>query len=211
LTRILAISDEVDNGLYGDKLYALRPDLLVACGDLPFEYLENLVSRTDVPLVYVPGNHDPDLKSVNWSAPSLVPEPAPGPQGCDNADGRVIQAAGLRVAGLGGSLRYNLGPNQYSQTEMQFRSLSLEMRLRMKQALRGGGLEVLLTHAPPRHCGDEEDPAHQGFDAFHRLVARLAPRLLIHGHIHPVGREQADRRMGSTLIVNAVPYRLLEV
>jgi predicted phosphodiesterase len=212
LTRILAISDEVDDALYGDKLYALRPDLIVACGDLPFEYLENLVSRTDVPLLYVPGNHDPDLKSMNWSsAPSMLPEPPFGPQGCDNADGRVVQALGLRLAGLGGSLRYNLGPNQYSQTEMQFRSVGLEMRLRMKQAWRGGGLDVLLTHAPPRHCGDEEDAAHQGFDAFHRLVARFAPRLLIHGHIHPVGHPQTDRRMGGTLIVNAVPFRLLEV
>ena len=53
MTRILAISDEVDDALYGDKLYALRPDLIVACGDLPFEYLENLVSRTDVPLLFM--------------------------------------------------------------------------------------------------------------------------------------------------------------
>lgn len=210
MTRILAISDEVDNSLYGDTLHALRPDLIVACGDLPFEYLDNLISRSDVPLVYVPGNHDPDLKPANVAVAPMLAEP-PGPLGCDNADGRVIRAAGLRVAGLGGSIRYNLGPNQYSQAEMRLRSLGLEMRVRMKQAWSREGLDILLTHAPPLGCGDDDDQAHQGFAAFHRLVARLAPRLLIHGHIHPFVREQPDRRMGSTLVVNAVPFRLLEL
>jgi Icc-related predicted phosphoesterase len=210
LTRILAISDEVDNSLYGDTLHALRPDLIVSCGDLPFEYLDNLISRSDVPLVYVPGNHDPDLKPANVAVAPMLAEP-PGPLGCDNADGRILRTAGLRVAGLGGSIRYNLGPNQYSQAEMRLRSLGLEMRVRMKQAWGRGGLDILLTHAPPLGCGDDDDQAHQGFAAFHGLVARLAPRLLIHGHIHPFVREQPDRRMGGTLVVNAVPFRLLEL
>lgn len=210
MTRILAVSDEVDNSLYGDKLRDLRPDLIVSCGDLPFEYLDNLISRSDVPLVYVPGNHDPDLKPAASAVVPMLAE-IPGPLGCDNADGHVIEASGLRVAGLGGSIRYNLGPNQYSQTEMRLRSLGLEMRVRMKQAWSRRDLDILLTHAPPLGCGDDDDPAHEGFAAFHRLVARLAPRLLIHGHIHPFGREQADRQMGATLVINAVPFRLLEL
>jgi Icc-related predicted phosphoesterase len=209
VARILAIADEIDETLYGDKLRRLRPDIIVSCGDLPFGYLDNLVSRADVPLVYVPGNHDPDLTVANWMA-KPYDEPS-GPLGCDNADGRILQVAGLRIAGLGGSLRYNLGPNQYSQGEMRLRSLSLEMKLRFRRTLRGGGLDLLIAHAPPLGVGDGDDPAHQGFAAFHRLIARMAPRLLIHGHIHPDGLFHADRRLGLTEIVNVVPSRLIEL
>ncbi|MGA8924490.1 MAG: hypothetical protein WB682_15225, partial [Candidatus Dormiibacterota bacterium] len=65
MTRILAVADEVDEKLEGDKLPALRPDVVLSCGDLPFDYLEYLVSRLDVPLLYVPGNHDPSLKPAD--------------------------------------------------------------------------------------------------------------------------------------------------
>lgn len=211
VVRILAVSDEVDEALYGEKLYKLRPDLVISCGDLPFEFMENLVSRLDVPLAYVPGNHDPDLNPPPINVAPLAHEPPPGPQGCDNVDGRILNAAGLRIAGLGGSTRYNLGPNQYTQGEMRFRAVSLEMRVRMRQALSNHGLDVLVTHAAPLGLGDEHDPAHRGFAAFHRLITKLAPKLVLHGHVHGGGTPRGDRRLGDTLIVNAIPFRLLEI
>jgi len=69
----------------------------------------------------------------------------------------------------------------------------------------------LLTHAPPLGQGDEDDPAHQGFQAFLQLVERLSPKLLVHGHIHPYGQARPDRQLGTTTVVKAVPFRLLEV
>src|SRR2546425_3329828 len=123
-TRILAIADEVDEALYGDKLDRLDPHIVLSCGDLPFDYLEHIVSRLNVPLLYVPGNHDPDLSpgDSTWSPLSAEP-PRRGPEGCINVDGRVVDAAGLRVAGLGGSMRYKPGPNQYSESQMFWRGL----------------------------------------------------------------------------------------
>jgi Icc-related predicted phosphoesterase len=212
--RILAIADEVEAALYGDKLQRLRPDVVISCGDLPFEYLENLVTRAAVPLVYVPGNHDPEetrgaVAAGMWLSPAPGPsDPWPGPQGCDSADGRLVEAAGLRIAGLGGSLRYKPGPNQYTQGEMRLRALGLEARARLRI---GRGIDVIVTHAPPLDLGDGQDPAHRGFAAFHRLVSRLRPRLLLHGHVHPVHRRAEDRQIGATLVVNAIPYRLLEI
>jgi hypothetical protein len=217
VTRILAIADEVEEALYGDALSRLRPDVIVSCGDLPFDYLENLVTRAAVPLVYVPGNHDPDLGPAEvptsmWPGSAIrVDDQPPGPQGCDGADGRVVEAAGLRIAGLGGSLRYKPGANQYSQGAMRWRSLRLEARLGLRRALRRQGLDVLLTHAPPLGLGDGEDPAHQGFAALHGLVRRVRPRLLLHGHVHPFHRRQPDRTLGETRVVNVIPYRLLEL
>ncbi|TMF70740.1 MAG: hypothetical protein E6I17_03175 [Chloroflexi bacterium] len=105
---MLAVADEVDESLYGDVLPRLNPDLVLSCGDLPSDYLEYLVSRLDVPLLYVPGNHDPSLEPPDMSWMPLRTElpPAPGPQGCVNIDGRIVQANGLRIAGLGGSIRH---------------------------------------------------------------------------------------------------------
>jgi hypothetical protein len=225
MTRVLAVADEIDEALYGDKLVRLRPDLIVSCGDLPFDYLENLVSRADVPLVYVPGNHDPDLRASDsiWAA---LPRqaPIPGPLGCDNADGRLLDAGGLRLAGLGGSIRYNPGPNQYTQAQMHFRALSLGFRIRLRsigpiltaapvriRARGHGKLDILLTHAPPFGWGASQDAAHIGFTAFHRMIKELAPKILIHGHVHPYGRIEPQRRLGGTLVINAVPSRLVEV
>src|SRR5205823_4064430 len=82
-----------EESLYGDRLPVLKPDLVVGCGDLPFDYLEYLVSRLDVPLLYVPGNHDPSLNPPDMSWMPLraeLPRPPPGPEGCVNIDGRLV-------------------------------------------------------------------------------------------------------------------------
>ena len=212
MTRILAIADEVDEGLYGDKLIRLKPDLVVSCGDLPFDYLENLVSRLDVPVVYVPGNHDPDLyrHDTTW-LPLSTDTPIPGPEGCDNADRRIIDAAGLRIAGLGGCVRYREGPNQYSQGEMWRSGVWLEARLRLRRVRDARSPDILVTHAPPAGSGAGDDTAHEGFAVFHRLIETLRPKLLVHGHVHPYGVTKPDRQLGPTLVVNAIPYRLLEI
>ncbi|MBE7190272.1 MAG: metallophosphoesterase, partial [Jatrophihabitans endophyticus] len=59
MVRVLAVSDEVDEGLYADPGSVRRIDLVLACGDLPFDYLGYLMDALRVPLVFVPGNHDP--------------------------------------------------------------------------------------------------------------------------------------------------------
>ena len=128
-----------------------------------------------------------------------------------NADGRIVVAAGLRIAGLGGSMRYRRGPNQYTEAEMRRRALSLEVRIRLKPARGARRLDVLLTHAPPLGWGSPDDLAHRGFASFVRLVNDLTPRLLIHGHVHPCGRAQLERKLGGTQIINAVPLRLTEL
>lgn len=212
MTRILAIADEVDEALYTDKLVQLRPDLVVSAGDLPFDYLEYIVSRLDVPLVYVPGNHDAELRSSEptWTALG-ADAPERGPLGCVNADGRVVVAAGLRIAGLGGSMRYRRGPNQYSEVEMRWRAMSLGVRVKLNPFRAARSVDVLLTHAPPLGWGSKDDLAHRGFAAFLPLARDLAPKVLIHGHIHPYGRGQPERFLGGTRVVNAVPLRLVEI
>ena len=184
----------------------------MSCGDLPFDYLEYLVTCTNVPLLYVPGNHDPNVKPPDTTWVPLQSEiPVPGPQGCENVDGRVIEVNGLRIAGLGGSLRYKDGPNQYSQAQMLRRAVRLELWVRLKRVRAGRKLDVLVTHAPPFDVAEAKDATHEGFKALNRMVKEFHPLVHVHGHVHPYGRALPELQLNGTRIVNAVPSRLIEV
>ena len=74
-----------------------------------------------------------------------------------------------------------------------------------------GPVDVLLTHAPPRGLGDEDDRPHVGIDVLHAVLERLRPRWHLHGHIHPYGQPRPDRRVGDTTIRNVIPYRMFEI
>jgi hypothetical protein len=234
---MLAVSDEVDEGLLASPGQARTADLIVACGDLPAEYLGSLMNRLDIPLVYVPGNHDPDLSGYRQARSGLVlraglPARSPWPDGAVNADGRVVDVAGLRIAGLGGCLRYGSGPNQYTEREQSRRALALRVRaraLRTRTGTRtrtgagtrtgrtstgtgtGTRVDVLLTHAPPRGVGDGQDRPHRGFSCYHGLVSALRPIALLHGHIHPYGASVAARDMGGTIVQNVTGWQLLDI
>ncbi|KAA2264070.1 metallophosphoesterase [Solihabitans fulvus] len=215
MPRVLAVADEVVEQLWSDQVRQREVDLVIAAGDLPFDYLEFLAGALDRPCVFVPGNHDPDLTGYTnvrglWTKAGL-PARWPGPAGGVNADGRVLDVAGLRIAGLGGSIRYNRGPNQWTERQ-QARRTRRVARLARWRALRDGrGVDVLLTHSPPRDCGDEQDPPHRGFACLHDAVRRMRPPLLLHGHIHPHGRPTPDRVLAGTRVVNVVGYQVLDI
>jgi calcineurin-like phosphoesterase family protein len=196
--HVLAVSDEVDDALCADLRPVRTAQLILACGDLPFDYLGYLMNALDVPLVFVAGNHDPDLSGYRTSRAGLslragFPQRPPWPDGAVSAELRIVDVAGLRVAGLGGCRRYRDGPNQYS-------------KIRDRRSI-----DVLLTHAPPRGVGDGDDPPHQGFTALNGLVARLQPALLLHGHVRPAEATSPDRRLGRTVVRNVTGRHLLDI
>jgi Icc-related predicted phosphoesterase len=94
---------------------------------------------------------------------------------------------------------------------MRWRALHLEFRARLKRVRNRRKLDILVTHAPPFGLADAKDAAHVGFVAFHRLIQNFQPLLLVHGHIHPYGHTQPERRVGVTRVVNVVPSRLIEI
>jgi hypothetical protein len=208
----------VEEGLYADVGPARGADVILGCGDLPFEYLGYLMNALDVPLVFVPGNHDPDLSGYRVSRAGLtlragLPARPPWPDGAVSADGRVVDVAGLRIAGLGGSRRYRPGPNQYSDRHQARRARRLATRIRLRRPRRRPShrLDVLLTHAPPRGVGDGTDPVHQGFPALNVLAGRLQPPLLLHGHVDPDPAGGRDHWLGRTLVRNVTGWRLFDL
>lgn len=213
---VLAVSDEVDDALREDAGLAAGAELIVSCGDLPFEYLAGLMGRLDVPLVFVPGNHDPDVSGYRTSRSGLttrsgMPADPPWPPGAVNADGRVVDVAGLRIAGLGGSLRYREGPNQYTDRQLGRRARAIRRRAAWRRMRDGRRVDLLLTHAPPRGLGDADDSPHRGFTALTGLITALRPAFLLHGHIHPYGAAAPDRRLGDTVVRNVVGRHIVDV
>lgn len=212
MVRVLAVSDEVVESLCSPAVSELDPRIVLATGDLPWDYLEFLSSALDVPVVFVPGNHDPAVENSRQSRrgvfvrDGLVVD-APRPLGAVNADLTIVEAAGLRIAGLGGCVRYRPGPNQYTQKQFDRRARTLARRARKA----GGQIDVLITHAPPLGLGDGEDTAHEGIAALHGLLMEIAPAWHLHGHIHPYGQPQHDRELGTTTIRNVVPWALLDI
>lgn len=216
MPKVLSVSDEIVEPLWTDWVHKKAGDVAVVlgAGDLPFDYLEYLSNELNKPCVYVPGNHDADLSGYErrglWIRDGL-PVEWPGPEGAVNADGQVVDVAGLRIAGLGGSIRYNDGPNQWTERQQARRAAKVSRMAGRRQRRDGRRVDVLLTHSPPKDCGDREDPPHRGFACLHTAVERMRPRLLLHGHIHPHGQPVPDRELGKTRVVNTVGYRILEL
>jgi hypothetical protein len=215
MVRVLAVSDVVDEALSADVTGVRDAELILACGDLPFEYLGRLMNRLDVPLVFVPGNHDPDVSGYRVSRGGLtlragLPARPPWPDGAINADGRVLDVAGLRIAGLGGSPRYSPGPNQYTGRQQARRGRRLAARAWLRRP-RGAtrAVDILLTHAPPRGVGDAPDPPHQGFPILNALTRWLRPALLLHGHVDPEPAGRRDHWLDGTLVRNVTGWQLM--
>ena len=197
--KSLALSDQVVDVIHTSNLADRFHDinLIVGCGDLPVDYLEFVVSMLNVPLVYVPGNHDRD----NYSIPGGIP-----------IDGRLVKISNIRIAGLGGSQRYKpKGKHQYSDTEMLMRVLRLVSSSIIKKPHLRGKIDLFVAHSPPRGIHDGSDLAHRGFTSFHTIFKYLRPTLMLHGHSH-VHRniECTESTVSNTRILNVFPYRVVD-
>ncbi|MDT8306948.1 MAG: metallophosphoesterase [Anaerolineae bacterium] len=207
--NILAVSDQVQPHLYSSHVRQTYPrlDLIVGCGDLPFYYLDFLVSALDTPLVYVRGNHD---SVPQYTIDGRVLMDVPG--GVD-IHARVVRVNGLWLGGLEGSMRYRPGaPLMYTESEMRYEIARMVPRLLWNQIRYGRALDVLVTHSPPFDIHDRTDRAHTGFRIFHRFMRWFRPSVLLHGHVH-LYRRDAPRvtRFEETIVINVYPYRLLDL
>jgi len=208
--RILVVSDRVVPLLFGPQLqHFVGPvDLLLSCGDLPYTYLEFLVTQLCVgDAFYVHGNHDKPEYCSNQKVLK-----APG--GWVNVDRRAVKArdADVIVAGLEGSIRYKPGaPYQYSQAEMFLRAQRLMLQLLFNRVFYGRYLDVFIAHSPPAGIHDEPKSAHTGFRAFLQLMRRFRPRLFLHGHVHRYGGRAWRTRYKHTEVVNIYPFRVIDL
>lgn len=166
--RILALADEESKALwdYFDKSMLEGIDLIISCGDLDPRYLSFLVSLYHGPVLYVHGNHDGKYEQIP-------------PEGCVCIEDRIYVYKGIRILGLGGSMRYKPGPHQYTEWEMKRRVAKLGFQL-----FKCRGFDILVTHAPAYQLNDGRDLPHQGFRIFRTLLKKYHPKYFLHGHVH---------------------------
>ncbi|HJA47859.1 MAG TPA: metallophosphoesterase family protein [Candidatus Agathobaculum intestinipullorum] len=187
--NILTLADVESPPLWDPtQPYRLKDaDLILSCGDLSPDYLSFIATYSHAPVLYVHGNHD----DIYASRPPL---------GCINIEDQIYCHQGVRILGLGGSIRYKNGIHQYTQSEMNRRIWRLWFSL-----WRHGGFDILLTHAPGHGMNDGPDLPHQGFRAFPSLLTRYTPAYMVHGHTHLNYGLQYPResQFGQTTVINA--------
>lgn len=206
--KILTVSDVVERKLYNvacrDKFKDI--DLILSCGDLPFYYLDFLISILNVPLYYVFGNHH--TKPMITNGGELIREPSGGV----NLDMRIVEYKGLLIGGLEGCRLYNYGPKQYTECQMRGKIRRMGVALWMNKLFKKRSIDIVITHAPPAGIHDEPDPCHQGFESFRKFIKNYAPRYFIHGHTHKYGRERTWKtQYQGTTVINTVGYQVIEV
>ena len=207
LMKILALSDQVEERIYSLAVqgHFQEVGMILGCGDLPYAYLEYLVSMLNVPMFYVPGNHDPqaNLRFVSTRA-----------EGGSNLDLNFACSKGFLIAGFGGSVRYHPeAANQYTQAEAFRRAIHLTPGLFWNRIRYGRALDILITHSPPFDIHDEKTQAHRGLKAINWILRWAKPRYHFHGHTHFYRQnlEPAVTQLGPTTIMNIFPYKVIEV
>lgn len=206
--KILAVSDKVDPRLYSthiDERYS-DVDIVLACGDLPYYYVEFLVDALNKPVFYVRGNHEAKYET------SSSGEQKTAPLGAIDLNQRIVRYNNLLIGGFEGSIRYRKGPFMYTQRQMWGNVFKMIPRLLFNRVFHGRFLDILITHSPPFGIGDKEDYPHQGFKAFEWFLKAFKPRLHFHGHIHLYSlNEQWIRTFEKTRVINAYSLRIMNV
>ena len=151
------------NNAEAEKLKDIN--LILSAGDLHPHYLEFLVTMLNVPLLYVRGNHDscydddPPEGCIDIDDRILEIEEAPsggaivrrpGLMGLwddimhkldphvrieDKNFGLLKRPRRIRIAGLGGSMRYGNGSDMYTEAEMKSRVRKLKYYILQTQAI----------------------------------------------------------------------------
>ncbi len=195
--RILAIADVESKYLwdYFEKTKLDGIDLIISCGDLAPQYLSFLATYAKVPVLYVHGNHDGCYEDTP-------------PEGCECIEDRIYVYRGVRILGLGGSMKYNYGTHQYSDAEMRHRIGKLRLKL-----MRSKGFDILVSHSPALGINDGDDLPHRGFIGLTELLIDYSPTLFLHGHVHLNYSRQIKREseyMG-TRVINAYDRYVFDV
>ena len=215
--KILCISDQIDPQVYSPAIKERFSDvdLILSAGDLPLDYLDFIISSLNKPLFFIFGNHHiEDLKHYKklWDTPLSLEDSEYLGCGAVHLGTKVKIEGNSIVAGLGGSMRYNDGRNQFTDFQMFLEITKIIPRLLWNRLFHGRFLDILLTHAPPKGIHDKNDKCHWGFKTFLWFMKTFKPRYLVHGHIHLYDLcDVRSTKWRDTMVVNAYSHYIINL
>jgi len=190
-SKILFIGDP--HGDFKEIVEAVKqqkPEAIILLGDcdllVPLEvYLQEIHELTEI--YWIPGNHDYDLPEWHKNLFNSA-------YAANNLDGRVVEIAGLRIAGLGGIFKGKIwNPKTGIRWKSRKAFLSRQPSNIRKSGLRrhhecaiwpedyerlaGQQADILVCHeAPSSHP--------HGFEEIDALATKMGVRQIYHGHHH---------------------------
>ncbi len=195
--KLLLFSDLHCDAEAARRLVALAGDaeLLIAAGDLGnirrgVSICPQILMASGKPAVLVPGNSE--------SAEELA-DACRGWSGAHVLHGSGASIGGVEFYGLGGGVPVTpFGDWSYDFTEQQAAALLANCPAGC----------VLVSHSPPKGAVDVSSSGRSlGSTAVRDCILRTQPRLVVCGHIHASGGQQA--KLGPTPVVNAGPNGVL--
>ena len=167
-------------------IYDENIELVISLGDFAREDLLPLEQIKHIPKIGVYGNHC----SGNYMDEI----------GILNLHSATWQFDGKTFAGLQGCVRYKSNPQAIMYTQEE----AWQILANYPQ------VDIFITHCPPRGINDEEEIAHQGFDALLDYIDKKPPKVLLHGHTYP-DEETMIRQHGQTRIEYVSGYRIIDL
>lgn len=219
--KILCVADTIAPLVYSSHIKERfnDVDIVIGAGDLPMEYLEFIASSLNKPVLFVFGNHN--LKRLayfkkgrnGFESQFMEMKDAENHSfGSIYIDSRILKVKGLLIGGLGGSIRYNNGENQFSEFQMYLKIFRMVPRLLWNRIVHGRFIDILVAHSAPFGINDKNDPCHRGFKAFLWFMEKFKPRFLLHGHIHLYDQNAIrEKSFAHTSIINVYDYYCLRL
>lgn len=184
--NVLAIADIRPKINIQDTVRDNNIELIITLGDLTREDILQLEQITAIPKIGVYGNHD---------SGTYMPE-----LGIWDMHLKIWDFQGLRFGGFQGCVRYKENPDAIMYTQEE----ASQMMANFPK------VDVFLCHCPPLGINDEEEVAHQGFQALRDYIDREQPRILLHGHTYP-SDETVVKQYGSTRIEYIYEYKVISL
>lgn len=183
--KCLVIADKNPQIDLSSKAEEENVDLIISLGDFERSMLLSL-ARTKIPKIGVYGNHDAGeyMKEI----------------GMLNLHMATWDFMNYKFGGFQGCVRYKDNPYAIMYTQEEANNMFANFP----------PVDIFITHCPPRGINDEDEIAHQGFDALRNYIDKNHPKVLFHGHTYPT-EETMIRNYGGTRIEYVSGYRIVEI
>ncbi len=161
-------------------------DIIITLGDLTREDILGLEQISSIPKIGIYGNHDSGTYMDEL--------------GIINLHLRTYEFRGITFGGFQGCVRYKDNPDAIMCTQQEAINLMHNFPK----------VDVFISHCPPRGINDEEEVAHQGFDALRLYLDKNKPTVWLHGHTYP-SEDELIKRYGFTRIEYVYKFRIVDL